>query len=328
MRRIISIAACVALAIFAVSCQKDGFSGKEQTAVFSVVIPDEAQTRAGEPTFTVSDGSLVDKLYYEVYVGGDLMYEGNVNATANSNPKAFNVNLNLVKGVEYEILFWAQCSNCPYYSWESLKAVNVSYAGNANDETRDAFYGRVPKYTVTDTPQTVYLTRPFAQVNFGASATDWETALPFVQTDNGFNLSSKVVMSNIPNCFNVSTGDIVANSTTASVVFDFAAAPVTWADYNSDITYTATENGQSVTNTYKRVAMNYILASSTGDNIGTVNAYFIHNKNTAATALEKEVLQVPARQNYRTNILGSIFAGGNQFTVIISPGFENNDYVL
>lgn len=325
MKRIISIAACVVLAILAVSCQKDDLSGKEQKTVFSVVIPNEGQTRAD-----VSDGSLVDKLYYEVYVGGDIMYKGDVTATAGYNPRQFAVEMNLVKGVEYQILFWAQCSGQNFYSWETLKGINVSYAGNANDEKRDAFYAKLPKYTVTDNPTTVYLTRPFAQVNFGSSASDWNAALPFVTTDNGFNLLSKVVMKNLPTRFDVSTGDIVSGYTTNAnedVVFDFSQAPVAWASYNSDIVNANTNE------TYKRVAMTYILApagdvtNQQGMNIGTVKAYFVHNKNTQATALEKTVDNVPARQNFRTNILGNVFSGGNQFTVIVSPGFTD-DYVL
>ena len=318
MKRIISIAACVVLAILAVSCQKDGFSGKEQTAVFSVVIPDEAQTRAGEAT--VSDGSLVDKLYYEVYVGSDLMYKGDVNANANSNPKAFTVEMKLVKGVEYEILFWAQKDGCNHYSWETLKAVNVSYAGNANDETRDAFFANLPKYTITDTPTTVELHRPFAQVNFWSASEDWNTTLPFVITTNGgYNLQSKVVMKNLPNCFNVSTGDIVSGATTGTaeeIVFDFSQAPVTWTNYKSEMKY----NGD----TYQNVAMVYILASKLGENIAPVTASFVHNKNTAATALDKVVTNVPVMQNFRTNILGNIFTGDNTFNVVVSPNFKGD----
>ena len=333
MKRFFSIAACMALAALAtlaVSCQKDGFSGNTETAVFSVVIPDdsvisdESQTKAGAAeagtrAALVSDGSLVDKLYYEVYAGEDLMYKGEVDPTPNSYPKAFTFNVKLVKGMEYQILFWAQCSKANHYSWETLKAVNVSYAGKANDETRDAFFGSLPKYTVTSTPTTVKLTRPFAQVNFASSSADWKTTLPFVTVDGGLNLQSKIVMQNVPDCFNVSTADVVSGKAAAEVVFDYSQAPVTWSNYASDITYINFAGAD----TYKRVAMTYILASKTGDNLGTVNAYFVHNKN-AESPLEKVIYTVPVKQNYRTNILGNIFSGDNAFNVVICPGFKGD----
>ena len=102
------------------------------------------------------------------------------------------------------------------------------------------------------------------------------------------------------------------------VVLDFADAPVTWADYGSDITFNNA--------TYKRVSMNYVLASKAGSQLTQVKASFKHNFNATAP-LEQVVINVPVRQNHRTNILGNVFTEGNEFTIIVSPGFTD-DYVL
>lgn len=315
MRRIISFVAAVAMLAGAASCQREAAPGEASKAVFSVVVPESA-TKAD-----VSDGSLVDKLFYEVYVGETLMYSGDVGPVSTSNPKTFSLEINLVKGITYDILFWAQkgAQSC-YDLSNGLKQVMVSYDGDANDETRDAFYAACPNFQLTDDPTTVYLTRPFAQINFGSHSTaDWKTALPFMENDDKtLTLESKFEAPELPTCFNVLAGDVVAGYVAKDVVLDFADAPVTWAAYGSDITFNNA--------TYKRVSMNYVLASKAGSQLTQVKASFKHNFNATAP-LEQVVLQVPVRQNYRTNILGNVFTEGNEFTIIVSPGFTD-DYVL
>lgn len=315
MRRIISFVAAVAMLAGAASCQREAAPGEASKAVFSVVVPESA-TKAD-----VSDGSLVDKLFYEVYVGETLMYSGDVGPVSTSNPKTFSLEINLVKGITYDILFWAQkgAQSC-YDLSNGLKQVMVSYDGDANDETRDAFYAACPNFQLTDDPTTVYLTRPFAQINFGSHSTaDWKTALPFIENDdNTLTLESKFEAPELPTCFNVLDGDVVAGYVAEDVVLDFADAPVTWAAYGSDITFNNA--------TYKRVSMNYVLASKAGSQLTQVKASFKHNFNATAP-LEQVVINVPVRQNYRTNILGNVFTEGNAFTIIVSPGFTD-DYVL
>ena len=307
MRRIISFVAAVAMLAGAASCQREAAPGEVSKAVFSVVVPESA-TKAD-----VSDGSLVDKLFYEVYVGETLMYSGDVGPVSTSNPKTFSLEINLVKGITYDILFWAQkgAQSC-YDLSNGLKQVMVSYDGDANDETRDAFYAACPNFQLTDDPTTVYLTRPFAQINFGSHSTaDWKTALPFMENDdNTLTLESKFEAPELPTCFNVLAGDVVAGYVAEDVVLDFADA--------SDITFNNA--------TYKRVSMNYVLASKAGSQLTQVKASFKHNFNATAP-LEQVVINVPVRQNHRTNILGNVFTEGNEFTIIVSPGFTD-DYVL
>ena len=319
MRRFISFVAAVALLAGAASCQREAAPGEASKAVFSVVVP-EAATKAD-----VSDGSLVDKLFYEVYVGNTMMYSGDVGPVSTSNPKTFSLEINLVKGITYDILFWAQKGAQTCYDLSNgLKKVMVSYDGDANDETRDAFYAACKNFQLTDKPTTVYLTRPFAQINFGSHSTadstsDWKTALPFMENADGtLTLLSQLEVPELPTCFDVLAGDVVDGFVANDVVLEFSAAPVTWAAYGSDITYNNA--------TYKRVSMNYVLASKERMVLTQVKASFKHNFNATAP-LEQVVFQVPVRQNYRTNILGNVFTDGNEFTIIVKPGFTD-DYIL
>lgn len=319
MKRIVSFAAALLVLFGAVSCEKEGMNGT--SVLFNVEIPDGTVTRAD-----MSDGSTVDELVYEVYVGADIMYEGTVGRAADGK---FTLALNLVKGMEYDLLFWAQKKGNTYYNTESLKKVIVSYKGNSNDETRDAFYGSCLNFKPSATPPpTVYLTRPFAQVNFGSSETDWTAAQPFVKDAKGnINLSSTVSFTNVPNVFDVEKGDVVDGEFESVVDFKISLAPIAETAYSNDfISYNKAQ--------YAWVMMNYILAPKDnpataefeGLTIDLAKASFIHMKNASAP-LYKEVLNVPVAQNYRTNILGEIFTEGNTFEIVINPGFINDKVV-
>jgi hypothetical protein len=71
--------------------------------------------------------------------------------------------------------------------------------------------------------------------------------------------------------------------------------------------------------------MNYIFGSKSESIISEVTASFVHDKNDENSALVKEVINVPYKQNYRTNILGEIFTGGNKFTIIVDGSFNQPD---
>lgn len=319
MKRIISFAAALTLVFGAASCQKDNLAGKEgdSTVTFTFELPEETATKA-----QMADGSTVDVLYYEAYVDdGPAMYDGKVNKNADGK---FSVELKLVSGQTYQLLFWAQKDGTGFYNTYDLRNIHVNYDGLSNDETRDAFYGSRLDFEPSGiaTQETVYLYRPFAQVNFATSKEDWKGAETFVTDYSAANrLKSRVEFNQLPNRFNVMTRDIVPNSYAYRVEFDYNLAPISEDKYtNNWISYDG--------NDYAWVAMNYILASK--DEMAVdATARFIHKKNDVNSALVKEVPSVPVKQNYRTNILGEFFTGGNKFDIVIVPGFvdsmNNND---
>ena len=330
MKKIFSIAAAIAILFGAASCQKEITPGMEgdSKVTFSIEIPEDVATKTD-----MSDGTTVDDLAYEVYVGNEVMYEGYVGL---SGTRQFSLELNLVTGQTYDLLFWAQKSpknengdidHNYYYNTDNLKNVHANYWNErkfANDENRDAFYGARIGFKATGiaTSETVKLYRPFAQINFGSSPNDWKKAQPFIK-NNG--LKSQVVMTNIPTNFNVYEGDVTSSRST--VIFDYALCPASETAYNNNhIRYNNSDYGW--------ISMNYIFASKSESAMDKVTASFIHDKNDENSPLEKEVINVPYKQNYRTNILGEIFTGGNKFTVVIEPGFANDpienypDYIL
>ena len=321
MKRIISIAAAVAMIFGAASCQKD-LAGREGdcTVSFCMEIPDDVVTKA-----EMSDGSTVDQLIWEVYSESSdrPVYEGVINefSTNSAGKKQFTLELKLVTNVKYDLLFWAQKKETGYYSTYDLRNVSTNYKvydhttgsyvfAKANDETRDAFYGSRLDFVPTGiaTNETVTLKRPFAQINFGATQEDWDNAQPFIE---GVGLQSKFELTNVPTSLNVMDGSVSGSET---VTFDYSLCPASESNYtNNNIRYGSL--------TYAWIGMNYIFAPKEKSTMNNVTGSFVHKGNNTSSALVKSVPNVPFRQNYKTNILGQIFTGGNTFNVIIEPGF-------
>ena len=323
MKRIISFAAALTLIFGAASCQKDNLAGKEgdSKVLFSFELPEEAATKAD-----IADGSLIDQIIYSIYVGEDIMYSG----TIEKKNGAFTLEQDLVTGQTYDLLFWAQVKGKDFYHIPvsypdnkpryDLKNVGINYGGRiSNDETRDAFFGSFigfePQGIASE--ETVYLYRPFAQVNFATSENDWSSASTFVNDgDKANRLKSSVEFDRLPNKFNVMTGDIVPGHYSDGVVFNYNTAPALQDAHDNEdwIGY----DGKR----YAWVAMNYVLASK-GEMTVKATAKFEHKKNIGSP-LTREVPNVPVKQNYRTNILGEFFTGGNVFNIEIVPGFVNS----
>lgn len=301
---------------------------------FNVVIPDEVVTKA------IADGKSVDELIWEVYTTSDnkRVYNGTVStSTVNSNNQTqFVLELNLVSNIEYNLLFWAQKSGTGYYYTGDLRSVGARYGNEittvSNDENRDAFFGSLKNFNTGDnvaTHHTVTLKRPFAQINFASSPSDWERAKPFINdvwvNNKRHGLLSQVTLTNMYTHFNVLEGDVTGEGNT-EIVFEYYTSPASsdGDSYNYDSDNYIYYNNVK----YGWTAMNYVFAPKNGATSSTVTAEFVHGKNDATTALEKIVHSVPFKQNYRTNILGEIFTGGNKFTVIVDANFNSPTYTL
>ncbi len=215
--------------------------------------------------------------------------------------KHATINTKLVKGHTYSFVFWAQNSACSAYNTTNMKAITVDYAANCNDETRDAFY-KMDSFTVTEAfEKTEVLTRPFAQINFLA-----DDAAGVVGVDA---YKSKVTVTGVPTTLNTLDGTV--GTETTSVTFDYATIPnETLAGYE----------------TYKYVAMNYILAATDkemkSEVVLTVNDGSA--EGSAADVNTVTVANCPVQRNYRTNIFGSLFTTEGKFNITIDPMYAGN----
>lgn len=314
MKRFCLSVFAVASMLFAASCQQElnPVTDGDTTVTFTVSAGDVA-TRA------IADGTNVDILHWEIYstdieTAAHPLGEGRVE-DADGN-KEFTVELKLLADQEYNIVFWAEVKGAGHYDTSDLRNVKiVSYSDeNANDETRAAFFAVHNFETENGAAinETVYLYRPFAQINLGS--TTYETS---------FNLSeplkvesTSMTVNKIANVFNTLSGEGVADNFDGKVTFQAAATP------NGDVDATEKKlvvNGE----TYYWLGMNYLIVNGNSDNV-TVDVTL----NTNHGEVKHTVSNVPVKENYRTNLLGNFLTTGATFNVVVDERFQAPDYIV
>ena len=282
----------------AAGCQREQ-SVKEEGPVVDVAFNVSLQ---GLQTKAFSDGTQAKDLYVAVYANRT---EGPVHMESISTDLtgAFadglttTVKLRLVRGENYDVVFWAQAPNAPYTLDKAAGTLTVATEGKANDELRDAFYG-VWSGTPTATPQDVTLTRPFAQINVLTTATDWAalqaSQIPFAGSTMKFTA---------PTVLKLTTGKA---ETPKEYNFTFNAI-------DPDAVNIPGYDG------YKYVAMNYVLA---GERLTGDLQFSIYRAEQDPLG-EFPVPSVPYQRNYRTNVWGDIFTIEGEFHVTIDPAYED-----
>ena len=306
MKKFFYILAAAAMAVTAASCQKEvipASDGPEVSATFSVALP-------GNFTKAISDGQTVDQLVFGVFSGGKEIAELRQNDVPVTAGKA-TVTVQLVKGQTYTFAFWAQKKGTGYYDTANLSAVKVNYTGNANDETRDAFYACKADYTVAGPfTETVVLKRPFAQINVGTSDAAAAAAAGIVVE------KSEMTVSGAGNTLNLLTGAV---SGSVDVSYTVEAIPTETLKVKSgDAAIDAID--------YQWLAMNYVLVGKAEKSLVDVTATltFANGKGN----LPLEIPNAPVQGNYRTNIVGALLTSQGTFNVIVDEEYDNPDYVV
>ena len=254
---------------------------------------------------TGSGASQVSELYTR-----QVKYGTQITAGTNiSNPAKTNFTVSLVKGQDYDLLFWADCGNADgsdlYYKTDvNLKAVAMMGTYKGNDDRRDAFSQCVTLINVTSDPSTsVQLERPFAQLNIITQDID------DIEANSG---TVKVVPDLIsvaftaPTVFNVKTQEA-----SASAAFTSNVAP-----------YYSTVGSQTE---HYTLSMDYILASKNQQDVKDVELTAKKNSTVLNT---QTFSNIPLQRNYRTNILGNLLTTTGVFTVETAPVWaspENNE---
>ena len=291
------------VALFATACVADATSdvqvlGEECDVVLSLQTPDFSSRAIGE-------ADNVDQLNYAIY-DEDMVLLKKVTMEAFTSSNIETLSMRLVKNKTYNLVFWAQKSGNSYYTvnlGEVGETVNptieVAYGTAANDDVRDAFFGNT-SFTVGGTMnETVTLTRPFAQINFGTN--DKATAELF-----GFNLATattKVTVSAY-NTLNLVSGAVEGQT---NVEFTAAALP--------------TEALSTLSNgSYTWLAMNYILVPEAESALA---ACTMTVELEGQQSIEVAVPGAPARRNWRTHLVGSLLTDQANITVELAPGFIN-----
>ena len=203
--KLFSMFAVVAM-LLTTSCSNDEtnelISGEPVTTSFKVQLPNSIGTRPNKGAKKAfADGMTATVLKY-------MVFDENNNLVIPAAEKAINrstdVQLTLITGKKYKIVFWAANAEAPYTIDETGK-VTVNYEGmKTNDESLDAFC-RCYEYTAgAEVENPVKLYRPFAQLNVGTKDMDKAVKAGFKKAD----AKTKVQVSGIANTLNLITGQV------------------------------------------------------------------------------------------------------------------------
>ena len=295
--------------LFAASCAKEPVNvadpadgGKPVATTFSVNLGG-ALTKAGEiENSALDDGTKVNVLYVGAYKDGALISTSKVDGSIPVTNKQATVTLTLVKGVEYDLVFFAEVAG-KYVVNFADGAASFAYPETvtANDPDLDAFY-KTMKFTPsgTDEGEDVILMRPFAQVNVLAPA----DKLP----DGKTAYASEMTVTGAPTSFDLLAGKAVEPAAGASLTF--ASAPIDAAAVG--------KYGPNGATPAKWVGMNFVLVPEAG----SVDIAFNETDMPAPLSLTG----IAVKENGRTNLVGNIFGLGEYtFNVVVNEVFGSED---
>ena len=295
-----------AMLLIAVSCSPidELFSGEngEAEQVSFAVSTGQIQGRSA------GDGNTVDQVHYEVWHNGELILSSvtgkNGAAPVGISSGMANVSMRLVKGVSYDIAFWAHHAQGTAYDISNgLKDIRLKGEENvfANQESYDAFFHAVKGYKVSAGMERVELKRPFGQVNVGTTAEDWQKA-----DDLGVLISqSTVTVTGLANKFNAFTGLATLEEEGNSLTFQLGN--VLQESFEVDGT------------NYRYLSMNYFL----GDEKRTLHEFTLSLYDGQRLINTLNITNLPVQRNWRTNIIGNVLTSKEDFRIIIEPGFTD-----
>lgn len=295
--------AFAAVAVIAGACAKEQItSGDGETVemTFNVDVPETTITTKG-----LSDAAQVDELVFDAFrtQNDTEPIEGLRQVVAVENSRA-TIQVKLIKGQNYRFVFWAQKANNGYYNTDNLSNITVNYSkALANDSSLDAFFAKEDVTNVQNPiSKTIFLKRPFAQVNYVTKE----------ELSEGLYIKeSQIMVKNALTSFNPLRNKLSGEQ---DVTFQFNAVPT------EKLLINGTE--------YNCLATAFILAKSDNSkDIVDVEAKFKANKGYSVTV---STPGLPCQRNYRTNVIGNFMSVDGTYNVEIDSAFKGDlhtDYV-
>ena len=330
MKKLFFGVAVLSVLLLAGSCQKESLRPAKgmETVTFTVSASGQIETKA------IADGLNVDVLHYEVYsreadVPNTLdgtdgpVAKGYVAMTKTVDPvdgQTYNtatVDLDLLKDQDLTILFWAHVNGTGYYDVQDLRSVKIKKTPiDANEESRAAFYKRFDFNTDEhNMSYKVELVRPFAQLNFGTTEESLTPTQQGETSTKGYSievLQSEVTVTGLSNTFDLVNGKAVDGNETVTYVL--ADTPFR---QDNDAVLTVQEKD------FHYVAMNYLFVPK-GDKLVNLSYTIVTDKGT----IQNDIINVPVKQNYRTNIIGNLLTTKTNFEIVVDEDFLKEDINL
>lgn len=296
------LAAVTLIALTTAACQKEQLSDNSAEGTESVTFT--VQTEVGTKAVADEDGlaAKIDQVLVAVYMkDGDTfrLYDEPV-ATYTASNKQATFSVNLIRKQTYQIVVWAQKEGA-YDCTDGLQSIvrSSEKASVCNDDELDAFYASHEYVQGSPSASTsIQAKRPFAQLNLITKD---------LRTD--FEPSNVTVTYVSDTKFNALTG--------------LSSEPAATA-----VTYTSTQpnykaQGKTLNAAKNTLAMNYLFAPETEQII------LPSVKMTAklTEVVDFEVSNVPAKRNYRTNVIGNLLTEQTNYTITVVPTWEGETEV-
>jgi hypothetical protein len=296
----------LAVMLFVTACSQNEPQQDEALVTFSVGVEDANITRA------YSDGTTANQLIYSIFNedGTKVIISKVTENNLTDLLEGHTVTVSLAKGHTYTAVFWAQNSACKAYTISEDMHVTIDYTGLNNDETRDAFFAVSEPFTVNNNlSQDVILKRPFAQVNVGAYEYDYTYA-----KENKLNVTlSSATITDVPSVINLYDGSV-----SQPVNVEYTLNNIPTGD-NEKLHVDVNKDGEK--EYYRYLSMCYILADPVGST-HTMSFKFKDVENDKLVGFSEGLENVPAKRNWRTNLVGQILTGPANFLVIIDPTYD------
>ena len=306
MKKIYFEIVTLAVMLFVTACSQNEPQQDEALVTFSVGVEDANITRA------YSDGTTANQLIYSIFNedGTKVIISKVTENNLTDLLEGHTVTVSLAKGHTYTAVFWAQNSACKAYTISEDMHVTIDYTGLNNDETRDAFFAASEPFTVNNNlSQDVILKRPFAQVNVGAYEYDYTYA-----KENKLNVTlSSATITDVPSIINLYNGSV-----SQPVNVEYTLNNIPTGD-NEKLHVDVNQDGEK--EYYRYLSMCYILADPVGST-HTMSFKFKDVENDKLVGFSEGLENVPAKRNWRTNLVGQILTGPANFLVIIDPTYD------
>ncbi len=282
------IVAATGLIVSALSCQREESvpAGDACTLTYKVQLPLEFDTKAA----TAYEGA-VNQLIYEVHhKNAEGNYAKLYQQVAVITNGSVELPVELVRGQDYMVLFWAQVAEKDVYHTENLSAVTLSdtYTGVRSGDF-EAFFGNdhVTDGTVSENGGNIGLTRAVSQLNIATESLNNKTISEMTVTVKG-----------ISKTFNVMEGE-------CEDVDPDAAVSYTSTDFQAGSTNISSSFiGFTPADTTTRVNLNFSIITDDGST-------YTH-----------DVAGVPVKPNYKSNITGNFITADDENATLVNTWAE------
>ena len=316
-----SVLAAATMLFATTSCSEDdpmtpeiGHDGKTQKVTFKVEMPGETASRAIADGVEVAQANMANKLAWALYESSKVDQAPVLTGNASKDPssKEFNVSIDMVKGLEYKVLFLAYCDGGTIFDvtpGDDLKSLNYNPSLVSNQEAYDAFVACHTHTVNNDAVTEVTLTRPFAQINAATTDADLERAGRLQATVT----HSSLTIANVPTQYNVLTGEASAYQ---DVTYGFGAILKDYAAQTNEILTVDNAN-------YNYLNMVYVLADASSSTHSATFTFY-RNSDEADAIRTIDIVNLPIQRNYRTNVIGDLITQTEAFKIVIDEEFDGN----